>query len=157
MDFEIRRLKGEEIQAAVDVWVRARWNAQPRLEERMGYTDDQNLAFFRDVVAMEHQVWLALQGDKVLGLMALSDGEIDQLHIDPEHQNHGVGSALLKKARELYPEGLGLFTHQRNETARRFYERKGFVAVRFGVSPHPESEPDVRYEWKRAQHPSPAA
>ena len=53
MDFEIRRLKGEEIQAAVDVWVRARWNAQPRLEERMGYTDDQNLAFFRDVVAME--------------------------------------------------------------------------------------------------------
>ena len=30
----------------------------------------------------------------------------------------------------------------------RFYERRGFVATRFGVSPAPESEPDVQYEWK---------
>jgi hypothetical protein len=45
---------------------------------------------------------------------------------------------------------LGLFTHQRNEKARRFYEARGFVAVRFGMSPPPENEPDVRYEWRRS-------
>jgi hypothetical protein len=33
------------------------------------------------------------------------------------------------------------------ERARSFYERRGFRAVQFGVSPPPESEPDVRYAW----------
>jgi ribosomal protein S18 acetylase RimI-like enzyme len=147
MEIEIRRMDAGQVDVAVDVWVRSRRDAQPWLEKRMNYTQDQNLAFFRDVVMAEQQVWLAIEDGRVLGVMALADGEIDQLHVDPEAQNRGVGSALLGKARELHPDRLGLFTHQRNEKARRFYERRGFVAVRFGVSPAPENEPDVRYEW----------
>jgi ribosomal protein S18 acetylase RimI-like enzyme len=157
MGVEICRLGTEQLQAAVDVWVRARWDAQPWLEKRMGYTDEQNLAFFRDVVCAEHEVWTAMNGKRLLGLLALADGEIDQLHVAPEFQDQGVGSALLAKARDLSPERLGLFTHQRNERARRFYEKRGFVAVRFGMSPAPENEPDIRYEWRHEQQPSPAA
>ncbi len=151
MDFKIRRLETGLIEAAVDVWVRSRWEAQPWLEERMGYTPDQNLGFFRTVVAVENEVWIAAHQDTVLGVMAIGDGEIDQLYVDPKHQNRGIGTAFLEKARELQPEALGLSTHQKNEKARRFYERKGFVAVRFGVSSAPESEPDVRYEWTRSK------
>jgi len=157
MSVEIGRLKPEHLQTVVNVWVRARWDAQPWLEERLGYTDEENLAFLRDVVCVEYEVWTAMDRELVLGLVALSDGEIDQLYVAPEFQNRGIGSALLAKARELSPEWLGLFTHQRNESARRFYERRGFVAVRFGLSPAPENEPDVRYEWRRDQQPSPAA
>jgi ribosomal protein S18 acetylase RimI-like enzyme len=98
-----------------------------------------------------------MDGKRLLGLLALADGEIDQLHVAPEFQDQGVGSALLAKARDLSPERLGLFTHQRNERARRFYEKRGFVAVRFGMSPAPENEPDIRYEWRHEQQPSPAA
>ncbi len=157
MRIEILRLRPEQLSAAVDVWVRARWDAQPWLEDRLGYTGDQNLAFFRDVICIEHEVWTAVDGDTVLGVMALTSGEIDQLHVAPESQGQGVGSALLEKARELSPDGLGLFTHQGNERARRFYEAKGFSAVRFGTSPPPENEPDVRYEWRREGSPSSAA
>jgi hypothetical protein len=32
--------------------------------------------------------------------------------------------------------------------ARSFYEKQGFVAVYSGVSPPPESEPDVEYRWR---------
>ena len=67
--------------------------------------------------------------------------------MDPRCQRRGVGTALLERAKELAPEGLTLFTHQRNERARAFYERRGFRAVQFGVSPPPESEPDVKYAW----------
>lgn len=149
MPAEIRQIDDDLVDATVDVWVRSRWDAQPWLEERMGYTDAQNLAFFRDVVCTEHQVWIAIEDEAVVGLIAIQAGEIDQLYVAPESQRQGFGSALLEKARELSPERLGLFTHQRNERARRFYEAQGFEAVRFGVSPPPESEPDVRYEWHR--------
>ena len=156
MGVEVRRLEREQFAAAVDVWVRARWDAQPWLEERMGYTDEQNLAFFRDVICVEFQVWIAAEGATVLGLIALKNNEIDRLYVAPEFQRRGIGSALLDKARELSPEWLGLFTHQRNEKARRFYEARGFSAVRFGMSPPPENEPDVRYEWRCEHNPSPA-
>jgi ribosomal protein S18 acetylase RimI-like enzyme len=68
-----------------------------------------------------------------------------------------VGTALLDKAKELTPAGLTLFTHQRNARARTFYERRGFRAVAFGVSPPPESEPDVKYAWDPRARRAPAA
>jgi ribosomal protein S18 acetylase RimI-like enzyme len=157
MRVEIRKLRPEQVETTVDVWVRARWDAQPWLEERLGYTNDQNLVYFRDVICVEHEVWAAVDGATVLGLMALTGGEIDQLHVAPEFQGQGVGSALLTKAHDLSPEWLSLFTHQRNEKARRFYEARGFSATQFGTSPPPESEPDVRYEWRHDRQPRPAA
>ena len=59
-----------------------------------------------------------------------------------------MGTALIERARALAPDRLSLHTHQKNDKARAFYEKHGFRAVRFGVSPAPESEPDVEYEWR---------
>jgi ribosomal protein S18 acetylase RimI-like enzyme len=59
----------------------------------------------------------------------------------------GVGTALLLQARELSPRELRLFTFQRNEAARAFYDKHGFTVVALGVSPAPELEPDVEYRW----------
>ena len=41
-----------------------------------------------------------------------------------------------------------LFTVQVNVNGRAFYEKHGFVIARLGVSPPPESEPDVEYHWR---------
>jgi len=140
-------MEAGDFDAVVDVWVRSRWDALPCLEERMGYSPEDNLRHFRDVIAMENDVWIACRDGRVVALMAQHDRCIDQLFVDPAHQGRGYGSALLAKARERSPGGLFLFTHRRNERARAFYEARGFHAVAFGVSPAPESEPDVRYEW----------
>ncbi len=147
-DCRIRLAGPEDLEAAVGVWERARWDAQqPELKKRMGYSHEDNLRHFRDVVMRDNEVWLAVEDDEVIGLLALRDHEIDQLHVEPRCQGRGVGTALLDRAKELFPEGLSLFTHQRNERARAFYERHGFRAVRFGMSPPPENEPDVKYAW----------
>jgi ribosomal protein S18 acetylase RimI-like enzyme len=151
---EIRPMAAREIEEVVGVWERSRWDAQPWLEERMGYRHEQNLEHFREVVARENEVWLALEDGEVVGLLALGNGQIDQLFVEPQSQGGGVGTRMLQKARELAPRGLTLFTHQRNERARAFYERRGFRAVRFGVSPPPESEPDVKYLWEPASDPA---
>ncbi len=145
--FEIRRARPEDLEAAVGVWERARWDAQPWLEERMNYSHEDNLRHFRDVVARECNVWLAIEEGEIAGLLALCQSHLDQLYVEPRCQGRGIGTALLDRAKELAPGGLTLFTHQRNERARSFYERRGFRAVQFGVSPPPESEPDVRYAW----------
>ena len=127
---------------------RARWDAQqPRLKQRMKYSHEDNLRHFRDTVMRENEVWLAVDGNEIVGLLALGEHKVDQLHVEPRWQGRGVGTALLDRAEELAAEGLMLFTHQRNERARAFYERRGFRAVRFGESPPPESEPDVKYAW----------
>ena len=144
---EIRRMVPEDLDAAVDVWVRSRWDAQPWLEERMGYTDEDNLRFFREILAVRSEIWLAVEDGAVVGLLALGAGEVEQLYVDPRRQRQGVGTALLNQAKQLRPGGITLYTHQRNERARAFYERRGFRAVAFGTSPAPESEPDVKYAW----------
>ena len=53
----------------------------------------------------------------------------------------------LGRARDLSPRELRLFTFQRNDKGRAFYEKHGFTTVAFGVSPAPELEPDVEYRW----------
>ena len=138
----------DDLDAVVGVWERSRWDAQPWLEQRMGHSHEDSRKHFAEVVARENDVWLAYERTAIIALLALHNGQIDQLYVDPPWQGRGVGSALLEKAQQLSPSGLVLFTHQRNERARAFYERRGFAAVAFGVSPAPESEPDVKYAWQ---------
>ncbi len=139
-----------EVEQTVAVWARSRWDAQPWLERRMGHTLADNLAFFRGTVMKTTEVWVAARGDAIVGLLALAPGRVEHLYVDPPAQGQGVGSTLLDHAKRLTPDGLTLFTHQRNRRARAFYEGRGFRAVAFGVSPAPESEPDVEYRWDGA-------
>lgn len=137
----------QELEGVVRMWRRSRDDVQPWLEARMSHGRDEDLAFFRDVVARESEVWLAVEAGAALGLLALHDGFILQLYVEPSAQRTGVGRALLEQAKALSPLRLELFTHQRNRRARAFYERFGFRPVAFGVSAPPECEPDVRYAW----------
>ncbi len=147
MDLFIRTMQDAELEAVVRMWWRTKRDAFPWLPTEQAYTYAQNLEYFRDVVCTKATVWVAEDGGRVVGLLALGDRFVEQLHVDTEWQGKGVGSALLQHAKALSPEGLSLFTLQKNEGARGFYERRGFRAVAFGVSPAPESEPDVRYAW----------
>ncbi len=74
--------------------------------------------------------------------------EVDRLYVDTPAQEKGVGSALMDQAKALSPDELRLVTLERNEQARRFYERRGFVAYNHGRSPAPENEPTVWYRWR---------
>jgi ribosomal protein S18 acetylase RimI-like enzyme len=143
---EIRRMDAGEIEAVARLWRRSREASQPWLEARMGHTAEDDLRFFRGTIAAENDVWVAVDGE-VAGFLAIKGDRLGWLYVDPAAQGRGLGSALLDMAKALSPAGLTLYTHQRNERARAFYERRGFRAVRFGVSPPPENEPDVLYRF----------
>jgi GNAT superfamily N-acetyltransferase len=144
---EIRRMELGELRDVVALWTRSKRRALAWLATEMAHTPEEDFAYFSGTICAHCDVWVAARAGHPVALMALEGSHVDQLFVDPEAQGRGVGSALLAHAKSLHPSGLSLFTHVRNLHARAFYEARGLRAVRFGVSPPPENEPDVRYEW----------
>lgn len=94
------------------------------------------------------ELWVVEEEGWVVGFAGLSGNELTHLYVDPLAQNRGVGAALLDYIKSLRPDRLELWVFQRNDSARRFYERHGFLLVRLtngsGTVKH---EPDALYEW----------
>jgi GNAT superfamily N-acetyltransferase len=94
-------------------------------------------------------VWVAELGGVVVGFVSVAGDHLDHLYLLPGFYGRGIGSLLLDKAKELSPGRLRLWSFQRNDRARVFYEARGFVAIRStDGSQNEEHEPDVLYEWK---------
>jgi putative acetyltransferase len=144
----IRPYRSTDLAQVVAMWRASKRAAFPYVEAQQLYTLQNDTDYFRDVLAQECGVWLAADEKQILGLLALRDDLIDQLFVAIDAQRHGVGSALLVKARELSPDQLRAYTFQKNGPARAFYEKHDFKIVRSGISPPPENEPDLEYLWR---------
>jgi ribosomal protein S18 acetylase RimI-like enzyme len=146
-DFLIRPYKPDDFDAVTRLWRRAREQAFPDFQRRKGHTFEEDQAYFRDVILVNNDVWVVEVDATPVAFMAIAGDFIDQLYVHPDYQRIGLGESLLAHARTLSPERLWLFTLQVNTNGRAFYEKNGFRAVKFGVSPAPESEPDIEYHW----------
>jgi ribosomal protein S18 acetylase RimI-like enzyme len=143
----IRLYRPEDFDDITRLWFEAEKVAMPKLMERMGHTLEDAREYFSRVVVTEDQIWVYERDGLPLGFLAIQGDFIDRLYVDPAYHRQGIGQALLMKARQLLPKHMWLYTHAENKMARAFYEKNGFVAEKFGVSPEPESEPDVEYHW----------
>jgi GNAT superfamily N-acetyltransferase len=145
---ELRRARGDEWREAAGVWLRSRTASIPAIPPP-AHTDEEVLAWFREVVLPNREVWVADADGAVIGVLVLDGVWVDQLYVDPAWSARGVGSRLIAIAKQERPEGLRLWTFQANQGARRFYERHGFVATDTTDGDNEERAPDVRYEWPR--------
>ncbi|UOX99886.1 GNAT family N-acetyltransferase [Blastococcus sp. PRF04-17] len=143
----VRRAGPADAPAVADVWLRSFDAALPTV--RRAHPDHEVRGWIRDVLVPRHDVWVAETDGAVVGVLALSDGWLDQLYLDPDWRGRGIGDRLVEVAKLRQPAGLQLWTFQVNEPAQRFYERHGFVAVeRTDGATNEEREPDVRYVWR---------
>ena len=100
-------------------------------------------------VVRDQDVWVAKEGDRVVGFLALEGDHGTFFYVDPHAQTRGHGSGLFAEAQRARPTGFDFWVFQANERARRFYETRGCVAVEFtDGAGNEEKTPDVRYEWK---------
>lgn len=143
----IRAYADDDFDVLVPRWHETNLVSYRYVAEHQKHTLADARGFFRNHIVPVCEVWVATRCERLLGLIALEPPWIRQFAVFPEYQRQGIGTALLRKVRERSPTELRLFTFQRNEGARAFYERHGFAAVAFGVSPAPELEPDVEYRW----------
>lgn len=149
-DLEIRPIRVDEVGDTAEMWQRSQRAAYSWFREDQFHSRSDALRFFADFVCTQCEVFVAFQvsTETVVGVLALEGDFIEHLYVDVDSQGNGVGSALLDHAMALRPTRIALMTLARNERARRFYERRGFVSTKTGTSPPPENEPDVRYEWR---------
>jgi ribosomal protein S18 acetylase RimI-like enzyme len=148
-NFSIREYRPEDFDRVTILWRIAREKSLPEFQRAKGYFFYEDQDYFRDHVLKDDQLWVVEQDQRPVAFMAIRDAFIDQLYVHPDFQNRGIGKMLLEHARELSPGHLWLYTLQINRNACVFYEKNGFVPEKFGISPPPESEPDVEYHWRK--------
>ena len=152
MPLRLRRLSQSEMGEAAVVHRASFDERLPWLAGR--HTPIEDAAFFRGRVFTDCEVWGAIENE-LIGFIAFREGWIDQLYVLPHRQSQGAGSALLRVAKAA-SSSLLLWTFQRNASARRFYERQGFIAVEeTDGGGNEEREPDVLYRWQRVKVTSP--
>lgn len=108
---------------------------------------DDDRAFLEKAVGSALASFVALRDDAIAGFIVTQTGWVEHLYVAPDHFRCGIGSALLRTAMAEQPE-LRLWTFQKNDAARRFYERHAFRPLLFtDGTENEEREPDVLYHW----------
>ena len=140
----IRPATSDDAPAISGVFVRARDEMAylPRIPEH-----DRPLLGSRFLERAE--LWVAEEDGHLVGFAGVSGDELTHLYVDPPAQKRGVGTALLEHVKSIR-ERLELWVFQKNEGARKFYERHGFQLVRLiNGAGNMEQEPDALYEWSQ--------
>ncbi|HEV2169513.1 MAG TPA: GNAT family N-acetyltransferase, partial [Candidatus Binatus sp.] len=129
MTVSIRRATVSDSNDVADVYIASRRGAAKWLPT-VG-TDDEIRAFVVNRMVRERECWVAEKDARIVAVLVLDDDEVDQFYVAPDAQRRGIGDAMLAHAKRLRPAGLRLWAFQRNAPARRFYEARAFVAIKF--------------------------
>ena len=138
---------GDEADVAA-VWDRSGIAAYTYLPTWQALTLERAREVFDRVIRPNCAIWVATRDKRIVAYLAIKGTCLDRLYVDPPEWRRGWGTQLVNLAKQVSPRGLELRTHQENSSARALYERHGFRAVSFGLSPPPESAPDVEYHWR---------
>ena len=112
------------------------------------YTDEETMDFIVNIVMRDQQVLVAETGGAITGFIAMHEDVVHHLYVRPDLRRHGIGSALLDRAKERMPSGFRLWVFQQNLPARRFYEKHGLrVIEETDGSRNEERTPDALYGW----------
>ena len=146
----LRRGAQPDARAAADLYMRARRAAADDMIPQLPvHSDDEVRAWFAGHVIRDCELWVAEDGTSSLaGILVLDGSWVDQLYVEPGLTGRGIGSALLRLAKQERPQGLRLWTFATNTGAQRFYERHEFVETdRTDGRRNEEGAPDILYVW----------
>jgi GNAT superfamily N-acetyltransferase len=144
----IRQFRDADEAEVVGVWHRSGLAAYTYLPTWQALTIETARFVFHEVIRAKCAIWVGTVDERIVAYLAMHGSYIDRLYVDPDEWRKGWGTRFIGLAKQLSPLGLELHTHQENSAARALYERHGFKVVKFGISPPPESAPDVEYYWR---------
>jgi ribosomal protein S18 acetylase RimI-like enzyme len=144
----IRKFQPADEAGVVEVWHSSGIAAYTFLPTWQAFTLEQARGVFDRIIRPNCAIWVATLDERVVAYLAMKGTYIDRLYVNPFEWRKGWGTQLVNFAKRVSPRGLDLHTHQENFAARALYERNGFGAVQFGLSPPPESALDVEYHWR---------
>lgn len=141
----IRRATASDAAEVAEIYLAAR--AAGLREVAWAHGPDEVRNWVADWLVPNTAVWLADPGDGIAGYAALSPGWVEQLYLRPGRWRRGIGSALMRHAQALHPDGLQLWCFQINHRARAFYLSHGFREQSRTDGDNEEREPDMLFAW----------
>jgi GNAT superfamily N-acetyltransferase len=147
MPFTLRRAAEEDAPAIAEVYF-ASFRLLTFLP--MLHTATEHRRFVGNVILKECAVTVAEDDTGIASFLALQGEEVRLLYTRPDRIGSGAGTQLVEAAKSSGVDALELWCFQANTRARRFYEARGFRAVRFtNGADNEERMPDIRYRWER--------
>jgi ribosomal protein S18 acetylase RimI-like enzyme len=142
----IRDATTDDARGVVDVFLEAR-RGMTYLPQDL-HTEAETREYLTGLLATVETL-IAERGDQVVGFLVLEPDHVGHFYVGPDAQGLGIGTLLFDEAKRRRPGGFGLWVFQRNEGARRFYERHGCrVVLLTDGEENEEHEPDALYEWR---------
>ena len=142
---QIRPFEPNDVHELIPMW-------RESFEHGVGIKDPHPIEaqanYFNNEVLPKNKLRLAFDESRLVAFLASNSESIAQLHVRVQYFRQGIGTRLLKMAKEESAGSLWLFTFAQNISARRFYEHHGFIAVQHGYEPTWKLD-DVKYEWRR--------
>ena len=115
----------------------------------MLHTIEEHRWFIANVTLKECEVTVAEDESGIVAFLARRGEEIRLLYTRPDRIGMGAGTQLIEATKASGVGALELWCFQANQRARRFYEARGFHAIRFtDGAVNEERTPDVRYRWE---------
>lgn len=127
----------------VEMWRDSKYKT---IRQKEVHSFKSHVYFLNHILHKEFQVDVAIWDEKVVGIIAYNESEINQLYIHNDYQGKGIGKSLLRKAKEQSSGRLTLYTFEINKKAQLFYEMNGFKIIGRGHE-NEENLPDIQYEW----------
>jgi putative acetyltransferase len=110
--------------------------------------------FIKNMIFNDCHVIVAEDVTGIVSFLALEGQEVRLLYTRPDRSGQGAGTQLIEAAKKTGVRALELWCFQANIRARRFYEARGFRAIRFtDGADNEERTPDVRYRWELGDDP----
>jgi GNAT superfamily N-acetyltransferase len=142
MDVRIRPYEVTDFDAVTTLWFES-WRSTDVVVSEGSGQDELRERFPKEITG-GWSVHVALNGEEIVGFVALKGDKLEQLFVAPRRQGGGVGKQLLDFVKSQRPSGFYLTIHTLNR-ARWFYEREGLrpgktASTGFGYSIQ-------RYDW----------
>lgn len=148
MSFTHRRATADDVDPVAEVF-----SASFRLLTflPMLHTLAEDRTFIANVIFKDCEVIVAEDSSGIVSFLARQREEVRLLYTRPDRIRRGAGTQLIEAAKKAAVNALELWCFQANARARRFYEARGFRAIRSSNGARNEEKtPDIRYRWERA-------
>ncbi len=121
----IRSYRPTDVDNLTAVWYESTIKAHDFIPEEKWHAHKDDL---RDIYLPIAETWIAEEDGEIVGFISLLDKYIGALFIKPSWQGQLVGTKLINQVTQI-KDTLTVGVYKKNQKARQFYEKRGFVFV----------------------------
>lgn len=144
----IREMEEKEMPAVLQLWLETNQQAHDFIPATYWAAQMP----FVEKAFPQAEVYVLEQEGEIAGFLGLSGEYIEGIFVRQEKQSQGIGRALLSYAKTKKPR-LTLSVYEKNNRARRFYQREGFLVEKSGIDANTgEAEIELFWERKEEKH-----